>query len=176
MIDLRNRDLPDRIECCGRSYRLKTDFRDWICFDHDLQHHGICNVEIFVDKPTGLEVIEPLMEFYRSPNITPTGSSSSERIVDMVWDGDYIVASFMQAYGIDLTTVDYMHWHVFKALLYNLPDDTVMSRIMGYRSWQKSNRKIDDVMADRKRRYSLPTIEQLEERRTLLKWAEEMGL
>lgn len=177
MIDLRNRDLQDSIEFDGVTYALKTDFRVWIQFDHNIQHHKIADACVFDGKvPTDAGALKPLMEFYRSPNVTPKSSSSTERAVDMVWDGDYIVASFMQAYGIDLTTIEYMHWHVFKALLYGLPEDTVMSHIMSYRTYSGSKKKYDDAMRDQKRNWALPTIEQLEERRNLLEWAEEMGL
>ena len=58
-----------------------------------------------------------LMKFYANPNSTPSSSvsSSDDDIVDMIEDGEYIYASFIKDYGIDLLTVD-MHWHVFKAL------------------------------------------------------------
>lgn len=116
------------------------------------------------------------MEFYHSPNITPKGNGMGERSVDMVWDGEYIVASFIQAYGIDLTTVEYMHWHVFKALLYALPDDTIMGKIMGYRTYQPTTKKTETIMQDLKRKWRLPTMEELQKRREMLEWAEEMGL
>lgn len=177
MIDLREKTLPDFIEYDGERYALETDFRVWIHFDHNFQHHKIADSCVFKGKRPPIEALDELMEFYQSPNVTPRQSSSNgERAVDMVLDGDYIVASFMQAYGIDLTTVEYMHWHVFKALLYGLPDDTVMGRIMGYRTYQKSSKKYDEAMQEMKRKYKLPTIEELEERRNLLEWAEEMGL
>lgn len=177
MIDLRERDLPDFIEYDGEVYHLNTDFRVWIQFDHNLQHNGIADVCVFKDKiPTDAGAFEPLKEFYHSPNVTPRRSSSHERAVDFVWDGEYIVASFMQAYGIDLTTIDYMHWHLFKALLYGLPDNTIMAQIMAYRTYTPSNKKHDEIMSDQKRKWSLPTIEEIQERENLLEWIEGMGL
>lgn len=178
MIDLRKRDLPDFIKHDGEVYHINTDFRVWIRFDHDIIHNGIANVCVFKDRiPTDAGAFEALREFYESPNVTPSKSSSStDRAVDMVWDGDYIVASFMQAYGIDLTTIDYMHWHVFKALLYGLPDTTVMAQIMAYRTYTPSKKKHEDIMRDQKRKWRLPTPEEQQERENLLKWAEEAGL
>lgn len=177
MIDLRKRGLPDFIEYGEEVYYLNTDFRVWIAFDHNIQHHGIADVSVFRDKiPTDAGAYEPLKEFYHSPNVTPKSSSSTDKAVDMVWDGDYIVASFMQAYGIDLTTIDYMHWHVFKALLYGLPEWTIMAQIMAYRTYNPSNKKQDEIMRDQKRKWRLPTIEELNERQNLLEWAEGMGL
>lgn len=177
MIDLRERTLPDFIEYDGERYYLHTDFRVWIQFDHRLTHYGIADVCVFDGKiPSEAGVFEALKEFYQSQNVTPRSSASSERSVDFVWDGDYIVASFMQAYGIDLTTIDYMHWHVFKALLYGLPESTVMAQIMAYRTYKPTKKKHDEVMSDQKRKWRLPTMAELLERENLLKWAEEAGL
>lgn len=176
MIDLREKTLPDYIEYDGERFNVETDFRTWIQFDHNLQHYGVIDSCVLKGRKPPVEAKDELLRFYLSPNITPKDSNHGERAVDMVWDGDYIVASFMQAYGIDLTTIDYMHWHVFKALLYGLPEDTVMGRIMGYRTYQKSHKKYEESMQDAKRRYTLPTMEELNERENLLKWAEEAGL
>lgn len=177
MIDLRDKALPDFIEYDGERYYLHTDFRVWIQFDHNLNHHGVADTCVFKGRiPTDAGAFEPLRKFYESPNVTPRKSPSSDRAVDMVWDGDYIVASFMQAYGIDLTTIEYMHWHVFKALLYGLPENTVMAQIMGYRTYTPSKKKHEDIMRDQKRKWKLPTLEQIRERENLLKWAEEAGL
>ena len=52
-------------------------------------------------------------------------SNDTTPIIDYVEDGEYIVGSFMQAYGIDLTICD-MHWHMFKALLLSLPENSKM--------------------------------------------------
>lgn len=177
MIDLRERELPDFIEYGDERYYLNTDFRVWIAFDHNLQHHGIADACVFKDRiPTDRGAYEPLKEFYHSPNVTPRRSSSSERAVDFVWDGDYIVASFMQAYGIDLTTIEYMHWHVFKALLYGLPESTIMAQIMAYRTYRKSGKKYEDAMSEQKTKWALPTLDEIQEREKLLEWAEGMGL
>lgn len=44
-----------------------------------------------------------------------------------------IYVSFVEAYGIDLTESK-MHWWKFKALFYNLPESTIMAKVMGYRA------------------------------------------
>lgn len=177
MIDLRDTKLPDSIEFDGELFKLKTDFRVWIRFDHEIQHYNVAISDVFDGKiPLRAEAKVPLMEFYHSPNVTPKGTGTGERSVDMVWDGEYIVASFIQAYGIDLTTIEYMHWHVFKALLYALPDDTIMGKIMGYRTYQPTTKKTETIMQDLKRKWRLPTMEELQKRQEMLEWAEEMGL
>ncbi|MBQ4606098.1 MAG: hypothetical protein IJB15_05300, partial [Clostridia bacterium] len=56
-----------------------------------------------------------------------------EPILDFDADGDRILASFQQAYGIDLLAVR-MHWWQFMALLFSLPEDTVFMQTVRLRT------------------------------------------
>lgn len=157
MIDLREKGLPDTLEVDGRTYKLNTDFRAWIEFDRSLREDGIALFNIFKgEHPDGTDWVLKAVEFAECRNSTPHGTSHSKDVpYDLVQDGAYIVASFMQAYGIDLTSCD-MHWHIFKALFDGLPDETKMARIMGYRTWEKSSEKYDARMRKLKRAWELP--------------------
>lgn len=167
MIDLRKKGLPNHIEVAGKSYLLNTDFREWLKFGCMLQqkNHQISDF-IFVVKQdiTLLEILQnkdefisKLLDFYTNNNATPRSDNSSvnDITVDYVLDGEYILASFMQAYHIDLTQCD-MHWHMFKALFVGLPDDTKISQIMNMRSWKKSNIGYDEQCRKLKTLWSLP--------------------
>lgn len=57
----------------------------------------------------------------------------SEPVYDFTLDGDRIFASFLQAYGIDLTAVR-MHWWKFMTLLLALPEDTVFMQTVRLRT------------------------------------------
>lgn len=57
-----------------------------------------------------------------------------ENYVDFKQDAARIYAAFRQAYGIDLHEEHgKMHWHVFLALLGNLPSDTAFSEVVNIR-------------------------------------------
>lgn len=162
MIDLRKRGLPDSIETESGTYRLDTDFRKWIEFEHAYRNEGVALFSVFAGKRPKLSDrswVQPVLDFLASPNETPrsVGGGSAERAMDMVLDGEYIVASFQAAYGIDLTDpLLEMHWHRFKALLNGLPDDAKMSNIMGHRTWRRETRKHDEICASLKRAWALP--------------------
>lgn len=160
MIDLRQKELPCTIQSGGKAYKIKTDFRDWISWGHVYEEEGIAEFSIFDGKRPPLEQRDWLIEamaFYESKNATPNfPASSGPRSLDLVLDGEYIVAAFMQCYGIDLTAVDYMHWHLFKALLNGLPDDAKLSQIMGYRSWRNDKTRYEQQMARLKQAWALP--------------------
>ena len=98
---------------------MNTDFRAWIAFGYAAER-GIADLRIFQDgtAPAG-EWREAAAEFHESPNPFPRGGAEGgERVLDLVLDGDFIVAAFQQqAYGIDLTDPGLsMHWHRFLAL------------------------------------------------------------
>ena len=75
-----------------------------------------------------------------------------------VLDGDYVVAAYQQAYGIDLTdpSLD-MHWHRFLALLRGLPGDTVLAEAMRMRGWREDRRSMAAVNEGLRRQWSLPS-------------------
>ena len=60
----------------------------------------------------------------------------------------------MQAYNIDLTSVD-LHWHMFKALFLSLPEDTKIKQIMQMRGYKKDNKSYDRQSEELKRVWSL---------------------
>lgn len=173
MIDLRFKELPRCIECGGSFFEVLTDFRVWLEFGRMLREEKMAYVGIFADEVPRGNWIDSAVEFYRSEAPTPKNKSASDdATVDFVLDGELLVASFMQAYGIDLTSCE-MHWHVFLALYRGLPDDTIMSRAVSYRSWRKSNRKHDAVMAELKDAWRLPERGYEQRKEEALAWADE---
>lgn len=50
------------------------------------------------------------------------------------WDYPYIHAAFLQAYRIDIASIDYLHWWTFLGLFQALPADTELKKRMAYRA------------------------------------------
>lgn len=160
MIDLRYSDLPAALEVDGEVFAIKTDFRVWLAWLESLEVNGIAEYGIFEsDIPQGDSWVEVAQQFALSAPVTPAGKATEiVQAFDFIRDGDYIVGSFQQAYGIDLTDPSLsMHWHRFLALFRSLPETCIMSKIMGYRTFKKSDK--DDYnksMEKAKRAYTLP--------------------
>lgn len=69
----------------------------------------------------------------------PMPKKKEKKLIDLGEDAEYIYASFMQAYGIDLFEEQTkMHWFKFKGLLNGLPENTIMKQIIQIRSWEPS--------------------------------------
>lgn len=62
------------------------------------------------------------------------GGKPAPRAFDFDQDANLIYAAFYAAYGISLTTVEFLHWWEFMALLEGLPENTLLKRIMYYRT------------------------------------------
>ena len=159
MIDLRKKELPSQLEWDGGSCAINTDFRVWITFGEMLKEKKVY-LGIFPNckAPEGEEWQLAAYRFYQCPNEVPRATRRLKtRLLDFIIDGQFIVASFQQAYGIDLTSCD-MHWHRFCALLDGLPDETKMSKIMGYRGYdpRDEKRKHNEFMQEQRMRWALP--------------------
>jgi Bacteriophage Gp15 protein. len=165
MIDLTTK-LPTTIEVGGNFFNIKTDFREWIKFDHIIRTNENIFLKDFFYLFNGntfpnANFYDALFKFYSNPNKTPhfpTNNDSGEIIVDYIEDGEYIYADFLRNYNIDLLDIDYLHWHKFNALFRSLPDNSQIKTIMGIRSWEKNNEEYDVRMQRLKDAWSYPRI------------------
>lgn len=73
-----------------------------------------------------------------NPMKTTTSNGKQEQApYDIRFDGDYIYASFLQAYGIDLFDVQgKLHWKKFNALLSGLPEGAKLMEVIKIRKWK----------------------------------------
>lgn len=172
MIDLRKKGLPNTIYVNGEPFLIKTDFREWLKFGELIKNTRLCGDYFYLfekDIPR-IDFFNKLVEFYLNPNITPVdiGSSDNRKVLDWIEDGEYLVGSFLAVYGIDLTEVDYLHWHKFQALFRSLNDDSKIMNIMGYRSYKKSNKSAEEHYQKQCDIWTFPDFDMLEEQQRLL--------
>lgn len=111
---------------------------------------GICEKYIEFEEP----------ERDLQGNIMPMSEEKlmDRRLIDYEQDAEYIYASFMYAYGIDLIDVQgKLHWKKFQALMTGLPSDAKISEVISIRSWKPSNekKKYKTQMLELKEHYKL---------------------
>lgn len=100
---------------------------------------------------------------------TASNGKQEQAPYDIRYDGDYIYASFLQAYGIDL--FDYqgkLHWKKFNALLSGLPEGTKFMEVIKIRKWKAQkgdSAEYKEEMRRLQKDYALPNeiIEEEEE-------------
>jgi len=87
-------------------------------------------------------------------------SEDRERLFSLKYDAEYIYASFLQAYGIDLMDAqNSLHWKKFNALLNGLPSDTKFAEVLktrAYKPQKGDSKKYKESMKELKKEYALP--------------------
>lgn len=109
--------------------------------------------EFIIDKGNG----EPLVDLQGNPMPQP----KNKELYSLNHDADYIYASFIQAYGIDLIEVrGELDWRKFNALLQGLPSNTRFKEVVDIRqrpfATGKDNQKENKNLRDLKNMYALP--------------------
>ena len=100
---------------------------------------------------------------------TASNEKQEQAPYDIRFDGDYIYASFLQAYGIDLFDVQgELHWKKFNALLSGLPECTKFMEVIKIRKWKPQkgdSAEYKEEMRRLQKDYALPyeVIEEDEE-------------
>lgn len=111
----------------------KSDMFVWLMFaDADENRE-----EYLRDHPQGQglgECVEWFLSGWFHDNPNPDGDKT--RVVDYDVDQWRIYADFRQIYGIDLATVDYMHWWMFCGLLWNMP-----YKLSSFCKWYRNDRR-----------------------------------
>ncbi len=125
-----------------------------IPFDFGTQHQAVLSIfEEYINQK------EETIEKDRQGNPMPVYEKDTKQYYSLKYDAEYIYASFMQAYGIDLIEQQgKMHWFKFRALLSGLPKDTKFCEVVSIRQWEKPNKgdTEEKQMRELQEHYRLP--------------------
>lgn len=169
--------LTDALPAVWHGRRIDPDFRHMVRLSSAYSHGEVeadpvvfalqlCG-QFYTERfsPSDLqEKYSWLIEFYRAGEqaAEPTAGAAASGTdkgpaFDYRCDAPYIVAAFQQAYGIDLTR-EKLHWFRFRALFAALPEETLMAKIMGWRTMDLSEYEgsMRDRYADLQERFALP--------------------
>ena len=95
---------------------------------------------------------------------------------DYEFDAEEIYVSFIQGYGIDLHEAEFLHWHKFKMLLANLPQESAFAQKIKLRFMDLKKHKGEDYtkMSRAKREVQLPAKHSKEEAAALAEMMEKL--
>lgn len=120
--------------------------------------------ENFIDLTDKEEV---MLDLHGNPIPRPKKKSSEPKLIDFSRDAEFIYASFLQAYKMNLFEChDKLSWMEFKALVNALPDDTIMQRIIEIRQWRPKKGESEEYrvnMRKLKNKYRLVQREEEED-------------
>lgn len=136
--------LPEEYE----GIPISADFRNMIQVDAILHDSDTNEVEktaaalyqLYPEIPKDIPAaIEGLVWFYTRGNDKDTGENkaankAAKKAFSFEQDANLIYAAFYATYGISLTTVEFLHWWEFMALFEGLPEDTLIQRVIYWRT------------------------------------------
>jgi len=176
--------LENELEIDGVIYEVNMSFDNVLRFlelvgnialtDAQRIYYGVytlLGIDLELDLEELSEIFQVLMDNFinigeeQEENLDLEGNVmpevKKEPTYDLAHDAQYIYASFLQAYGINLFEMQgQLDWREFKALLAGLPDDTKFKQVMDIRMRPypkgKSMSEERKQLKDLKRYYALP--------------------
>ena len=176
-------ELPDYVVVDGVEYQIRSDFRISMLFEILMQDSEVEPKEktakalelYYPVVPSNLgKAVEALLWFYKcgkadNPQKQKINARKSKtRVYSFEYDDDYIFAAFMTQYGIDLNSIEYMHWWKFRSMFNSLTNQCEFVKIMEYRSIDLKDNMPKEQKAfyrKMKRIYALPSMDD-EDKRT----------
>ena len=157
-------EYPKALEVHGEFYPIITDFREYIrlldmlkCKElNEIQRIMILGEYFLTDISIDQEAIHALTGFVTMDLKEKENNSDSEEegegqeetekknLFSYEIDYPYILSGFLRDYGIDLETVEYLHWWKFRMLFDGLSDDTEIKQRIMYRGINLSEIKDRD--------------------------------
>lgn len=136
--------LPESVEINGREYSLDTDFRSCLRIILAFEDLELATIEkravllenLYMEKPEDLEEAFYLgMDFLDGGEGNPDSQAEAEptKLYSFSKDSKFIFSAFRQTHGVDLETVDYLHWWKFLYLFMDLGENTFFIRLLGLR-------------------------------------------
>ena len=137
--------LPEEYE----GIPISADFRNMIQVDLILREEGLPDAaktmaaleQLYPQVPEDLELALKGLVWFFSRGAQTGGESEGPgagepplRAFDYEQDANLIYAAFYATYGISLTTVEFLHWWEFLALFEGLPEETLIKRVMYWRT------------------------------------------
>lgn len=135
--------LPTTAEINGVEYELNTDYRVGLEIILTFEDSELTKTEKYAvllellyknTPPDTLKALEIGIKYLNCGEEKEGGGETSDRLYSFTHDARYIYTAIRQSHGIDLETVEYLHWWKFCYLFQDLREDCFFSRIIDLRS------------------------------------------
>lgn len=149
---MRDEDIPEYVKphfairmLISKSLAGTTREEKAESFNNDFENYSIEEMSkvfksVFEEHISLSDVKDNHVEYDLAGNPMKTTASDDTKQrapYDIRYDGDYIYASFLQAYNMDLFDMQgKLHWKKFNALLSGLPEGTKLMEVIKIRKWK----------------------------------------
>ena len=144
--------LPDAVLIDGQEVALDTDFRAAVRVIRAFEDEALANVEkvallvdnLYPEPPTNWTAAYEQGVRYLNGGEMPDDKAPGPRLYSFEQDAPYIYAAFRQTHGIDLATVEHLHWWAFLALFMDLGSETAFCTLVRFRKRLKSGKLTEE--------------------------------
>lgn len=136
--------LPTAVEIADKTYELNTDYRVGLNIilafeDPELtqaEKYAVLLDQLYKEIPSDInQAIMLGVKFLDCGKDKPAEcDGNQERLYSFTKDAQYIYTAIRQSHGIDLETVDYLHWWKFCYLFQDLREDCFFIHLIDLRS------------------------------------------
>ena len=132
-------ELPESVMYENKEYKLNLSYRRVLamfdCLEDEMLSDTVklkiaLNLVVVDEHPNEVGLLIKIIGMLSGDS----PKTKEEPVFDIEQDWELIVASFQQAYGIDLTSDKNMHFLRFKALLSGLPSNTKLAAVIKIRT------------------------------------------
>lgn len=132
----------------GLHYQINSDFRTCLkailAFEDselaDFEKHGVMLELLYPAIPQNIQkAIEKAIQFLNGGDgeLSSCESETSGRLYSFSKDAKYIYSAIKQTHGIDLESINYLHWWKFIYLFMGIDEKCFFSRMIYYRQKMK---------------------------------------
>lgn len=142
--------LPEAVEIDGAAVRIETDFRVCLTVILAFEDQTLTDIEkqsvmldlMYPEPPDNLmEAARLAVKFLNcgdDPQMDGTASDDGlGRLYSFEQDAKYIYSAIKQSHGVDLESVDYLHWWKFCYLFLDIQEDCFFNRLIHLRRQKK---------------------------------------
>lgn len=154
--------LPDTLNVSGTEYPINTDFRAVLKYDRCLHMEdevkGMYEAlnTLYAVIPPDIEAAVTAANWFVNCGKGGNRHAPSNRILgvngkksfDFEEDDIRLWTAVKTRYGIDLMTVEHLHWWLFRGMVDDIGEDSVLSRIMYYRTVDVSSDELPKKRKD----------------------------
>ncbi|MCQ5130294.1 bacteriophage Gp15 family protein [Butyricicoccus faecihominis] len=147
--------FPDAIEIDGREYEINSDFRDCLTIilafeDNELtdeEKQAVMLTRLYKTIPPNLtEACEMAVLFLNCGDTRQRDTEPHARLYSFAHDADYIWSAYYQSYGVDLESINHLHWWKFCYMFTDLSEESFFQRMIYLR-----RRKRDGKLSNEER-------------------------
>ena len=146
MTTLINGGLPYEVD----GVQISPDFRNMLRIEaiaedpalNQPERFALMLSQLFPEIPADVAwAFEKLVWFLNRGDAGNDGAAQakkSKKAYDFTQDASLIFSAFFASYGIDLAQIEFLHWWSFLAMFEGLPEDTLMKKVMYWRTCDTS--------------------------------------